>query len=98
MVANDVLVNCVGHEYCSRVDETFVTKVDMLIRTYVLGIQQQDEVEGCILESFNVVGIPKPTKLLPIVDVLGKGLVFKMRLITELNAHPPFKLPLDRLR
>jgi hypothetical protein len=34
MVANDVLVNCVGHEYCSRDDETFVNEVDVL-RTFV---------------------------------------------------------------
>ncbi len=98
IVANDVLVNCVGHEYCSRDDETFVSEVDVLIRTSVLDIEQQDEVEGCISKSFNVVEIPKATKSLLIVDVPGKGLVFKMKLITELNVHPPFKLPLDRLR
>ncbi len=34
MVANDVLVNCVGHEHCSRDDETFVSEVDVL-RTFV---------------------------------------------------------------
>ncbi len=70
----------------------------MLIRTFILDIEQQDEVEGCILNSFNVVKIPKTTKVLLIVDVPKKGLVFKMRLIIELNAHPPSKLPLDRLR
>ncbi len=47
MVANDVLMNCVDHEYCSRDDETFVSEVDVLIRTFVLDIEQQDEVEGC---------------------------------------------------
>jgi hypothetical protein len=64
----------------------------------MLDIEQQDEVEGCILESIDVVEIPKAIKLLTIVDVLGKGLVFKMRPITELNAHPPYKLPLDKWR
>jgi hypothetical protein len=64
----------------------------------MLDIEQQDEVEGCILESIDVVEIPEAIKLLTIVDVLGKGLVFKMRLITELNAHPPYKLPLDKWR
>jgi hypothetical protein len=68
------------------------------IRTYILDIEQQDEVKGCILDSFNVVKIPKATKVLSIIDVPKKGLVFKMRLITELNAHPPSKLPLDRLK
>ncbi len=72
-----MLVNCVGHEYCSRNDETFVSEVGVLIRPPILDIEQQDEVEGCISKSFNVVEIPKATKLLPIIDVLGKGLVFK---------------------
>jgi hypothetical protein len=39
MVANDVLMNCVNHEYCSRDDETFVNEVDVLIRTFVLDIE-----------------------------------------------------------
>jgi len=64
----------------------------------MLDIEQQDEFEGCISESIDVVEIPEAIKLLTIVDVLGKGLVFKMRLITELNAHPPYKLPLDKWR
>jgi hypothetical protein len=98
VVANDVLMNCVGHESCSRYDETIGSAVDVLIRISVLEIEQQDEVEGHISESFNVVKIPKATKVLPIVDVLGKGPVFKMKLVIELNAHPPSKLPLDKLR
>ncbi len=63
----------------------------------MLDIEQQDEIEGCISKSFDVVEILEAIKL-SIVDVLGKGLVFKMRLIIELNAHPPFKLPLNKLR
>jgi hypothetical protein len=63
-----------------------------------LDIEQQDEVEECIPESFNVVKIPKATTVLLIVDVPGKGSVFKMRLIIKLNAHPPSNLPLDKLR
>ncbi len=98
VVANDVLVNCVTHKSCSKDDETFVNKVDVLVRTSILDIEQQDAVEGCILESFNFVEIPKATKLFLIIDVPRKGSVFKMRLITELNAYPPSKLPLDRLR
>jgi len=70
----------------------------VLIRIFILDIEQQDEVEGCISDSFNVVKIPKATKVLSIIDVPKKRLVFKMRLITELNAYPPSKLPLDRLR
>ncbi len=98
VVANDVLVNCVGHEACLKHDETFVSEVDVLIKTYNLDIEQQDEVEGCISKSFNVVKIPKVTKVLSIVDVLEKGSVFKMRLIIKLNAHTPSNLPLDKLR
>jgi hypothetical protein len=45
VVANDVLVNCVTHEYCSKDDETLVSEVDVLVRTYVLDIEQQDGVE-----------------------------------------------------
>jgi len=96
VVANDV--NCVTHESRSKDDETFVNKVDVLVRTSILDIEQQDAVEGCILESFNFVQISKATKLFLIIDVPRKGSVFKMGLITELNAHPPSKLPLDMLR
>jgi hypothetical protein len=32
------------------------------------------------------------------MDVPKKGSIFKMRLITELNAHTPSKFPLDRLK
>jgi len=70
----------------------------VLIKAFILDIEQQDEVEGCISNSFNVVKIPKATKVLLIFDVPKKGSIFKMRLITKLNAHTPSKLPLDRLR
>jgi len=98
VVTNDVFVNCVGHEFCLKNDETFVNEVDVLIKTFNLDIEQQDEVEGCISKSFNVVKIPKVVKVLPIIDVLRKGSIFKMKLITELNVHPPSKLPLDKLK
>jgi hypothetical protein len=68
VVANDVLVNCVGHEPCLKDDETFVSEVDVLIKTSNLHIEQQDEIEGCISKSFNVVKIPKFTKVLPIEE------------------------------
>jgi hypothetical protein len=70
----------------------------MLIRTSILDIKQQDGVEGCISDSFNVVKIPKATKALLIIDVAKKMSVFKMKLIIELNAHPPSKLPLKKLK
>jgi hypothetical protein len=98
VVANDVLVNCVGHEFCFKNDETFVNEVDVLIRTFNLDIKQQDEVEGCISKSFNFVKFLEAIKVLSIIDVLRKGSIFKMKLITELNVHPPSKLPLDKLR
>jgi hypothetical protein len=75
-----------------------IHKIDVLVKTSVLDSERQDEVEGCISDSFNVVEIPEAIKVLPTIDVPRKGLVFKMRLIIELNAHPPSKLPLDRLR
>jgi hypothetical protein len=90
VIANDVLVNCVGHDFCLKDDDTFVSEVDVLIKTHDLDIEQQDEVE--------VVKIPKAIKVLLIIDVPKKGSVFKMGLIIELNAHPPPKLPLDKLR
>ncbi len=55
VVPNDELLNCVGHEFHSKDDETFVSEVDVLIRTFILDIEQQDEVEGCISKSFNVI-------------------------------------------
>jgi len=51
VVPNDELLNCVGHEFHSKDDETFVSEVDVLIRTFILDIEQQDEVEGCISKS-----------------------------------------------
>jgi hypothetical protein len=63
-----------------------------------LDIEQQDEVEGCISKSFNVVEIPEATKVLSIVNVPRKGSVFKMRFIIELNAYTPSKLPLNSLK
>jgi hypothetical protein len=38
------------------------------------------------------------TKVVLIIDVPRKGLVFKMKFIIEPNAHPPSKLPLNSLR
>ncbi len=87
-----------GSCYCVYTHETFATKLDVLIRISILDIKQQDEVEGCISDSFNVVKIPKAITVLSIIDVAKKGLVFKMRLITKLNAHPLSKLPLDKLK
>ena len=37
-------------------------------------------------------------KVCPTIHVPGKGDVFKMGLISELNTHPPSKLPMDGLR
>ncbi len=98
VVPNDELLDCVGHEYHWNDDETFVSEVDVLIRTFILDIEQQDEVEGCISKSFNVVEIPEATKVLLIVYVPIKGLIFKMRFIIELNAYPPSKLAMNSLR
>jgi hypothetical protein len=53
--------------------ETFVSVLDVLIKTFILDIEQQDEVEGYISNSFNVVKIPKATKVLSIIDVTKRG-------------------------
>jgi hypothetical protein len=45
----------------------------VLIKTFILDIEQQDEVEGYISNSFNVVKIPKATKVLSIIDVTKRG-------------------------
>jgi hypothetical protein len=77
---------------------SLIQKIDVLVKNFVLDIEQQDEVEGCSSKSFNVVEFLEAIEVLPTVDVPRKGLVFKMRFITKLNAHPPSKLPLDRLK
>jgi hypothetical protein len=45
----------------------------VLIKTLILDIEQQDEVERCILNSFNVVKIPKAIKVLSIINVSKRG-------------------------
>jgi hypothetical protein len=47
------------------------------MKTFILDMEQQDEVEGCISNSFNVVKIPKATKVLSIIDVPKKGSISK---------------------
>jgi hypothetical protein len=82
----------VSREFISRNEETFVTKIDVLIRNFFLDIEQQTKMMGCILD-FN---IAKTTKVSSTIDVSRKGSIFKMKLTTKLNAHSPYKLPPNR--
>jgi hypothetical protein len=66
-----------GSCYCVYTHETFTIKLDVLIRTSILDIKQQDEVERCISDSFNVVKIPKAIVVLLIVDVAKKRANFQ---------------------
>jgi len=94
-VVNDFkFFNYASHKFVSRNEYSFVTEIDVLVRIPILDIEQQTKMMGCILD-FN---IAKTTKVSSTIDVPGKGSIFKMRLITKLNAHSPYKLPLDRLR
>ncbi len=62
-----------GSCYYVCTHETFVIELDVLIKTLILDIEQQDEVERCILNSFNVVKIPKAIKVLSIINVSKRG-------------------------
>jgi hypothetical protein len=94
-VVNDFkFFNYASHKFVSRNEYSFVTEIDVLVRIPILDIEQQTKMMGCILD-FN---IAKTIKVSSTIDVPGKGSIFKMRLITKLNAHSPYKLPLDRLR
>ena len=57
--------------------------------------QQDDFMCSTVVDRDDVLS---DSKVCPTIHVPGKGDVFKMRLISELNSHPPSKLPLDRLR
>ena len=54
------------------------------------GLEQEFSEVGCIT--------PDSSSISSMVDIPGKGLVYKMRVMTELNLAPSEKLPLDRLR
>ena len=72
-----------------------VSEIDVLLRTSVLDVSQQGDVMcSSVVDSDDVLS---HLKVCPTVHVPGKGDVFKMRLISELNTHPASKLPLDRL-
>jgi len=60
----------------------------------LLHIEQSDDVDSRILN----VGSKNISKHSSTIEVLGKGEVYKMRLISKLNIHSLEKLPLDRLK
>jgi len=50
-IVNDVeFLNYANHKFASRDEDTFVNEVDVLVRTFVLDIEQQVEMMGCILD------------------------------------------------
>ena len=77
-------------------DDSIVSEVDILLRNSVLDVSHQDDFMcSSVVDCDDVLS---HSKVCPSVHVPGKGDVFKMRLILELNSYPPSKLPLDRLR
>ena len=77
-------------------NDSMVSEIDVVLRTLVLDVFQQCDV--MCSSSVNSDDVLSHLKVCPTVHVPGKGDVFKMRLISELNIHLPSKLPLDRLR
>jgi hypothetical protein len=90
-VTGAVDVSCGSTEVASSIDDELVNEVDVLVRTSALDVEQQIAIASNVIDE-------ETCKISPTIDVSGKGLVFKMRLIAELNTHSPSKLPIDRLR
>jgi hypothetical protein len=77
-------------------DDSFDDSLDSLtVRSAVLDAVQELDKEGA--QRVEPRSIPQAGKVSAVVDVPGKGPVYKMRLITELN-QADRDLPLDRLR
>jgi hypothetical protein len=73
-VGNDFkFLNYASHEFVSRNKDTFVTKIDVLVRIPILDIEQQTKMMGCILD-FN---IAKTTKVSSTIDGARKGFNFQ---------------------
>jgi hypothetical protein len=47
-IVNVELLNYANHKFASRDEDTFVNEIDVLIQTFVLVIEQQIEMMGCI--------------------------------------------------
>jgi hypothetical protein len=77
-------------------DDSFDDSLDSLtVRSAVLDAAQELDEEGA--QGVEARSVPRAGKVSAVVDVPGKGPVYKMRLITELN-QADGDLPLDRLR
>jgi hypothetical protein len=91
-----VHLNYVRHGSNSKTKDALIDEVDILVRTYVLDIEQQNELIGCTsylsIINFLNLGISLT------INLPKKGLVLKMKSMIKLNSHPPSKLPLNRLK
>ncbi len=86
-------MNYESHEFTSRDENAFVREVDVLVRTFVLDIEQQSESIWCISNLRNF----KNSEGIFNCWCARKRFSFQNEVIIELNAHPPPKFPLCRL-
>ena len=70
-------------------ESIMIEEVGAIVCSTVLDVEQE-----IVLDSSE---IARPQVSL-LVDVLGKGLVYKMNLVSSLNVQAPCKLPLDHLK
>lgn len=88
------------HEYNMKnttndiVDDGPLREATIVLQSTLLHVEQGDDV-NCFSSSVGSKNIFKHSST---VEVPGKGQIYKMRLISELNIHSLEKLPLDRLR
>lgn len=76
------------------IDDGPLREATIVLQSTLLDVEQGDNV-NCLSSS---VGSKNILKYSSTVEVPGKGQIYKMRLISELNIHSLEKLPLDRLR
>ena len=76
------------------IDDGPLREATIVLQSTLLDVEQGDNV-NCLSSSVGSKNILKHSST---VEVPGKGQIYKMRLISELNIHSLEKLPLDRLR
>lgn len=86
-------MNYQSHASTSRDEDAFVSEVDVLVRIFVLNIEQQSELTRCISNLRNFKKFEGNFNCW----CARKGFNFQNEVIIVLNAHPPPKFPLGRL-